>query len=172
MENDEHETDLDAEIRSYYLLEFLYEETPNAFDMGYLSADPVEIRAALEEQYNGKSPITGPGEQVCLWVVQRGMLAHGLDLNPLIHARCEDGADRTLTEIRNLSGKTPPATSYTIDWDAIAAQLPPLQSPLAASEDEDLILDVPEPFPAPGVPITIGAQEGWLNHGWTDITGG
>ncbi|RKT84793.1 hypothetical protein SAMN05421805_12554 [Saccharopolyspora antimicrobica] len=170
MENTE--PDHEPEVRSYYLLEFLYEETPNAFDMGYLSADPAEIRAALEDQYNGESPTTGPGEQVCLWVVQRGVLAHGLDLNPLIRSRCEDGVVRTLTEIRNLSGKTSPATSYTIDWDTIAAQLPPLQNPLATSDDEDLVLDVPDPFPAPDVPITIGDQEGWLNHGWTDITGG
>ncbi|MER7078533.1 hypothetical protein [Saccharopolyspora kobensis] len=39
-------------MRSHYQLEFLHEEAPNAFDVGYAA----EIRAALEDQYNGESP--------------------------------------------------------------------------------------------------------------------
>ncbi|MFI9046883.1 hypothetical protein [Streptomyces sp. NPDC053427] len=78
--------------------------------MGYLSADPAEIRAALEDQYSGTHLTTGIGEHV----------------------------------------------------------LPPLLAPLAQPEDDELFLDVPAVFPAPGVPVSIDSHD-YLEHGWTDL---
>ncbi|GAB2600192.1 hypothetical protein GCM10027168_36650 [Streptomyces capparidis] len=166
----------DARARSYYLLEFCFEQTPNSYDMGYLSADPAEIRTALEDQYRApRRPGTGIGEQVCLWVAQRGVLTHGLDLNPLIRARCADGATRSLAELRRLHGEGagergafPTGRTFTVDWEAIAALLPPLPAPLAAPGDEELHLEVPDPSPVSGVPLSIDDRE-WLEHGWTDL---
>lgn len=159
--------------RSYYLLEFFFEETPSNFDMGYLSADPAEIRAALEEEYDGTHLTAGIGEQVCLWATQRGVLTYGLDLNPFIRTRCADGVTRTLSDLREAHladsfGDVRAGDSYTVDWDAIAPLLPPLTAPLAEPGDEELFLDVPDEFPAPDVPIEIDEHE-FLEHGWTDL---
>lgn len=164
--------DLDPQARSYYLVELRYEETPNSFHVGYLSADPVEIRAVLEERYSEANPDTGIGEQVCLWVAQHGVLTYGLDLNPHIRARCADGADRTLAELRELYlddvyDRHQAAEDFTIDWDA-AAPLPPLLAPLAQPGDDEMFLEVPASGPAPGAPLSMDNQE-FLNHGWTDL---
>lgn len=112
---------------------------------------------------------------MCLWVAQRGVLTQGLDLNPLIRTRCIDGAIRTLAELRelydaepDLCGKRQAGENFIIDWDAIAALLPPLLAPLAQSRDDELFLDVPAAFPAPGMPISIDSHE-YLEHGWTDL---
>lgn len=161
--------------RSYYLIEFVYEETPNSYHQGYLSADPVEIHAALEDQYCGTNRDAGIGEQACLWVAQHGVLTHGLDLNPLIRTRCTDGAVRTLAELRELHLADPDSydrrqagEDFTVDWDAIAALLPPLLTPRAQPGDDELFLDVPAAFPVPGVPLSTDSQE-FLEHGWTDL---
>ncbi|MFJ6686910.1 hypothetical protein [Streptomyces werraensis] len=44
--------------------------------------------------------------------------------------------------------------NFTIDWDAIAALLPPLLAPSAQPGDDELFLDVPTTFPAPEVPCS------------------
>ncbi|MFC5183670.1 hypothetical protein [Actinomadura harenae] len=169
----EQPADDEGLFRSYYLLEFLFEETPSNFDMGYLSSDPAEIRAALVDQYEHRR-WGGFGEQVCLWVAQRGTLTHAYDLNPLIRTPCRDGVVRSLAEIREIyaagrfdNDKHYTAGTFTSDLDAVTAPLPALAAPLARPGEEDLVLLVPDELEH-DVPLSIDDQE-WLGHGWTDV---
>ncbi|GAA3850668.1 hypothetical protein [Streptomyces sedi] len=171
------EEDLDGVLRSYYLLEFLYIPAPHSFDQGYLSTDPDELRRVLAERYSEGSPLTGIGELVCLWVVQRGTLTHGIDLGPHLHARCVDGETRTLADlcVGDGDGEPLPALhhgrSYTIDWATAVAHLPPLTEPLATPDEHEeplLLVDPADPDPLPGMPIAVGDKE-FLTYGWTDL---
>lgn len=57
---------------------------------------------------------------------------------------------------------------FTVDWDAIAALLPPLSAPSARPGDDELFFEVPDPFPASEMPISIDDHTD-LEHVWTDL---
>jgi hypothetical protein len=131
----------DAAAASAYVLEM--SAGPGGINHSEWFAYPewAHIRSCLEQTLGAADPnvrdlyltVLGAGGAMHLWVVQRGVLAAGIDLRRYVRLSAAAGAD-------------PPAVA--IDWDGLASMVPPLDEPLLSRRGTvPITLDGPHPDP-------------------------
>ncbi|WP_433179589.1 hypothetical protein [Actinoallomurus sp. CA-150999] len=154
-------------MRSFYLLE---ESMCVIGEVGYFRpyATTEELHARLESKL-GHFESMGRllnnfllGESVNVWTVQCGRLAAGLDVTEFVSVHLLDGATRTVSthnqhryDFSSRKRTDPPPADegarLSLNWDGIIARLSPLMAPLASPGDEDLVVQLEGPHPAPDI---------------------
>jgi hypothetical protein len=179
--------------RSFYVIEFsIHLQGDQGFF--YITADRDEVRDVLggeqppgtvETDEDGwawwRYMFLGEGQTVCVWTVQEGVLAHGLDVVPYLTILDVDGPSH---DYRDSPGEdfldddeSPPRVA--LDWDAVSGKLPALRSPLGppvndvgVTDDSDpLDVVVVGPHPAPDIDTYLDFHLGIaaFTYGFNDL---
>jgi hypothetical protein len=173
---------------SFYVAEFSWH---HQFDDGffYVTADRDQVRQVLDGQHPPADDIDqdrwpwrymylGAELTVCVWTVQEGVLADGLDITP--HLTNLDGdrpGDDRSGDFGSPEDEMPPRIA--LDWDAVSTRLPALRPPVAPQPDDGsgkhgarpLSIHVVGPHPAPQIDTYLDFHigEAALKYGFNDL---
>lgn len=170
-ESDEEEDFADDDVASngsFYMVEFSLHRAGYEHANVFLTWDLDGVRGALEDGVEDTeafepsalrdwrlSNMTS-GETVCVWTVQAGVLAAGLDVTPYLRAHFSAGVSRTAAELRAsslTSGAEEPGEveRFSVDWEEIETRLPRLQPSLADEDAFSFSVRLVGPHPAPQI---------------------
>jgi hypothetical protein len=173
---------------SFYLVEFsIHLQGDQGFF--YLTADRDEVREVLDGQPDAidddlwqdiaevRYAFLTDGQTICVWTVQAGTLADGLDITPFLRVHNGDGTTSSVADVRlrRESGnyeddEEAGSPQCSLDWNAVATRLPTLQSPLGpplTPDAKNLGVIIVGPHPAPDIDsyLDLHLDEGNFRYG-------